>query len=345
MSTKHRSVWSYFLLPALAFVVAVGLAGLSGGAALAATVAVLAVLEVSLSFDNAVVNAKVLGGWDDRWRKLFLGAGIIVAVFGMRFAFPILIVSVTGGMSPQASLDLALHQPAQYAAVLTSKEHLIAAFGGSFLMLVALEYFLDQEKDSHWLAPLEKLLNKLGNVTMAEAAFTLLALVLATLGVPSGEKIAFLTAGIVGILLFSGVKTLGTVLSGGDVGSKVIRAGIGGFLFLEVLDASFSFDGVIGAFALTNNIIWIMAGLGVGALAVRELTLLAVDRGTLAEFPHLEMGAFWAILALAIMMLVGPVYPLPDIVKGLSGAFFIGAAFLTSLYANRQAIEATAEAT
>jgi hypothetical protein len=344
MPTTRRSAWSYFVLPALAFVAAVGFAGLHGGAALAATVAVLAILEVSLSFDNAVVNAKVLGGWDDKWRKLFLGAGIIVAVFGMRFAFPILIVSVTGGMSPQASLDLALHQPAQYAAVLTSKEHLIAAFGGSFLMLVALEYFLDQEREGHWLPFLEAGLKKLGHVTMAESVFTLLALILATLGVPAGEKIAFLTAGIVGILLFSAVKTAGTVLSGGDVGSKVIRAGIGGFLFLEVLDASFSFDGVIGAFALTNNIIWIMAGLGVGALAVRELTLLAVDRGTLTEFPHLEMGAFWAILALAVMMLVGPTYPLPDVVKGLSGAFFIGAAFLTSLYANRQTIEATAAA-
>jgi hypothetical protein len=342
---KQRSVWSYFMIPTLAFFAAIAVAGWQGGLTLAYTVGFLAILEVSLSFDNAVVNAHILQHWDEKWKKLFLGIGIIIAVFGMRFLFPILIVAVAAHMAPTDVLTMAFTDPNRYGATLTSVHHLVAAFGGTFLLLVGLEYFLNQEKENHWLGPIEKVLNKFGLMTMAEAVIAVAVLLLLTPFVGAEERLAYLTAGLVGLVLFSLTKTLGTIASGGgDMASKVIKAGIGGFIYLEVLDASFSFDGVIGAFALTNNIIWIMTGLGVGALAVRELTLLAVDRGTLAEFPHLEMGAFWAILALAGMMLIGPIYELPEIIKGLCGAGFIGAAFITSLLANRAALAQTVAA-
>lgn len=334
---KQRSVWSYFMVPIVAFVLAIATAGYFGGLTLAYTVGFLAILEVSLSFDNAVVNAHVLQNWDEKWKKLFLGVGIIIAVFGMRFIFPIAIVAVAAHLSPAAVLEMAFKEPERYGHTLESVHHIVAAFGGTFLLLVGLEYFLNQEKDSHWLGPIEALFNKLGLATMAEAVIAVIALLVITPFVPVALRMDYLTAGLVGIVLFSITKTLGTIAGGGT--SKVIKAGIGGFIYLEVLDASFSFDGVIGAFALTNNIIWIMVGLGVGALAVRELTLLAVDRGTLTEFPHLEMGAFWAILALAGMMLIGPIYELPEIVKGLAGAGFIGAAFVTSIFANRAVLK------
>ena len=80
------------------------------------------------------------------------------------------------------------------------------------------------------------------------------------------------------------------------------RGGLGAFLYLEVLDASFSFDGVIGAFALTNNILLIAIGLGVGAMYVRSMTIMLVERGTLAQFRYLEHGAFYSIFALSIVM-------------------------------------------
>jgi len=337
----HRPVWKYFAVPVIAFILAVAFAGWQGGLALAYTVGFLAILEVSLSFDNAVVNAHILQNWDEKWKKLFLGVGIIIAVFGMRFIFPIVIVAVAAHMSPAAVLDMAFTDPDRYGHTLEGVHHIVAAFGGVFLLLVGLEYFLNQEKDSHWLGPIEAMLNKLGLMTMAEAAIAIVVLLGLSPFVPEPERLGYLTAGLVGLVLFSFTKTIGTIAAGGDVGSKVIKAGIGGFIYLEVLDASFSFDGVIGAFALTNNIIWIMVGLGVGALAVRELTLLAVDRGTLAEFPHLEMGAFWAILALAGMMLVGPIVELPEVIKGLCGAGFIGAAFVTSILANRATLKST----
>ena len=146
---------SYFRTPAVAFIAAVGLAFAVGGPGLAFTVAVLAVLEVSLSFDNAVVNAKILQAWPDAWRKMFLGVGIIVAVFGMRLLFPVLVVSAAAQLSPPDVLNMALNMPQNYAATLQSVHPLVAAFGGTFLLLVALEYFFDQEKDVDWIAPIE----------------------------------------------------------------------------------------------------------------------------------------------------------------------------------------------
>jgi hypothetical protein len=107
------------------------------------------------------------------------------------------------------------------------------------------------------------------------------------------------------------------------------------FLYLEVLDASFSFDGVIGAFAITSDPILIAIGLGIGAMFIRSLTVFLVRKGTLAEYEYLEHGALWAIGALAIILLLTIEYEVPDVVTGLIGVAFIGAAFASSLIRNR----------
>jgi hypothetical protein len=103
------------------------------------------------------------------------------------------------------------------------------------------------------------------------------------------------------------------------------------FLYLEVLDASFSFDGVVGAFAISKNILIIMAGLGIGALYVRSLTILLVDKGTLAAYRFLEHGAFYAIGALAATMLIGTFLHIPEYITGLLGAAFIGLSVISSV--------------
>lgn len=334
----QKSLLSYFRAPGLAFALGVGAAAIFAGPQTAFIVAVLAVLELSLSFDNAVVNAHILESWDEKWKRIFLGFGMIIAVFGMRLVFPVAIVSVTAGLSPLGALDLALNHPADYAAKLTSVHYLVAAFGGVFLAKVGLEHFIDADKESHWIEPIEKVLSKLGAGVSVEVLVTLITLLTIAHFLPGAEQFGFIVAGILGLITFLVTKNLGTLAAGGgEIGSKVIRASIGGFLYLEMLDASFSFDGVIGAFAITQNLIWITVGLGIGALAVRELTLLAVDRGTLAEFPHLEHGAFWAIITLATIMLISPIVEVPEAVTGLLGAGLIGAAFLTSVLENRKA--------
>ncbi len=343
----QKSALSYFRVPLAALLLGVAAAFFLAGPAVAATVAILAVLEISLAFDNAVVNASILQNWTPSWRRIFLGLGLIIAVFGMRLVFPILIVSAAAGMAPGAVVDLVVHHPQTYAAKLHSVHPLVAGFGGAFLMMIGLSYFLDRDKDKHWISVIEKPLRRFGEWEAIQGALTMLAAFLTSRALPATEQLPYLTAGVLGFISYVASRALGAVLSGSrgeDGASRVIKAGVGGFLYLELLDASMSFDGVIAAFAIADNLIWIAVGLGIGALTVREMTLLCVDRGALADYPHLENGAYWAILVLAALMVVSPVRDVPDVATGLIGAALIGASFLTSVYAKRKTITEPAPA-
>lgn len=154
------------------------------------------------------------------------------------------------------------------------------------------------------------------------------------------EANTFLVAGIAGLLTFLGVEAIGELLEGEEdvVTGQVVRSGAAAFLYLEVLDASFSFDGVIGAFALSNNIFIIALGLGIGAMFVRSMTIMLVDKGTLAEYRFLEHGAFWAIIALAVIMLLSaiPGIRIPETVTGLIGAVLIGLSLWWSIRHRRE---------
>jgi hypothetical protein len=297
--------------------------------------AVLAVMEVSLSFDNAVVNASVLKGWDAFWRKMFLTVGIIVAVFGMRLVFPIVIVAFTADLGMVEVVKLAINNPTEYAAKLTQHHAEIAAFGGAFLSLVGLSFFLDQSKDEHWFEFLESKLALIGT-PLAPTLVTLIALVCLA------DSLPVLLAGIAGIIVYAAVDLLCSLLEGGDedhstVGGTVVKAGIGGFLYLEVLDASFSFDGVVGAFAITNDVVIIMIGLAIGAFFVRSITIYLVEKDTLTTLRYLEHGAMYAIVALAVIMLYGTTgHHVPEVITGFIGiAFILGAAF-ASFRANKK---------
>jgi uncharacterized protein len=317
-----------------------------GGALTALGIAViLAVMEVSLSFDNAVVNASVLKTWDAFWKKLFLGVGIIIAVFGMRLLFPLVIVAVAADISLAEVWTLALNDPKAYSMHLTNHHAEVAAFGGAFLLLVFLNFLLDKEKETHWLGNFEKKLGSLGKMSSVSVMVTIGAL-LACLGmVDEGQKLIVLIAGLWGVLIYVAVDGLSSLLEaeeegGTNVGDMVKRGGIGGFLYLEVLDASFSFDGVIGAFAITNDVVIIMLGLAIGAMFVRSLTIFLVEKGTLDEFVYLEHGAHYAIGILAVIMLLSIKFHIPEIFTGLIGVAFIGASLWSSIRYKKQALAA-----
>ena len=312
-----------------------------GGPRGAVTVGFLAVLETSLSFDNAVVNAGILQGWSALWRKRFLVWGLPVAVFGMRIIFPLAIVGLAAHLGPMAVLDLALHRPDEYGRILTSAHHQIAAFGGTFLLMVFLKFFVDKHKTEHWLRALEQPLSRLGKMESIEAAVTLVVLLLAGHLLEGAERGEFILAGVWGVVTYLFTKGVAALLGaadeeGGVVLKEVVRQGVAGFVYLEVLDASFSFDGVIAAFAMTNNLFIIALGLGAGALFVRSFTLLLVERGTLSRYRYLEHGAFWAIGALAAIMLAGVKYEVPEAVTGLIGAALIVLSLGSSIRANRR---------
>jgi hypothetical protein len=307
--------------------------------------AVLSVLEVSLSFDNAVVNALVLRKMTPLWQRRFLTWGILIAVFGMRLVFPLAVVAIVGGINPFSALRLAVVEPQVYAETMLKTHHIIAAFGGAFLLMVGLKYFFNAHKDIHWLGHIERPLVRMGKMEAIELMVVLLALYgfsrfIGSLPDRDAAENAhdFLVAGIFGLVTFIAVDGLTALLKAPEaMQHEMERASAGMFLYLEVLDASFSFDGVIGAFALTHNIFIIAIGLGIGAMFVRSLTILFVDRGILAEFRYLEHGAFYAILVLAVLMFADTVVHIPEVVTGLLGAIFIGFSFWSSIRYRRAA--------
>lgn len=310
---------------------------------------ILAVMEISLSFDNAVVNASVLKHWDHLWRTIFLTVGIVIAVFGMRLIFPLVIVGVTADMSMIEVAKLALHDPKLYSEKLIAHHAEIAAFGGVFLLLVFLNFMFDDEKDTHWFKWLETKLAALANVQAMSVFIALIALLVMSANVSQESRLVVTLAGIWGIVIYIGVQVIGHLLgddtngdenyenSGVNTSSNIVKAGIGGFLYLEVLDASFSFDGVIGAFAITNDVVIIMLGLAIGAMFVRSMTIYLVEQGTLDSFVYLEHGAHYAIGALAFIMLAsGTGLHIPEVVTGLIGVAFIVWAIFSSITFNKR---------
>ena len=309
-----------------------------GGTAAVATIFFLTVLEVALSFDNAVVNAGVLKNWNHLWRQHFLVWGIFVAVFGMRLVFPLAIVSVVAHINPVEAINIALYQPEIYSHLMAAAHHQVAAFGGVFLMMVFLSFFVARHKTEHWLAFIEKPLTRLGQMEAIQAALTLATLTIFTYFVAPEERFEFLLAGMWGLIVYVFTKGAASLLSPHDaqIEQHVVHQGIGGFLYLELIDASFSFDGVLGAFAMTNNLFIIALGLGAGAMFVRSFTVLLVEKGTLNHYRYLEHGAFWAIGSLAFLMLLDVILSIPEAITGLLGAVLILASLGSSILANRQ---------
>jgi hypothetical protein len=300
---------------------------------------ILSILEVSISFDNAVVNATVLKEMTPLWQRRFLTWGMLIAVFGMRLIFPLLILAVVAQLNPWEALSMAALRPDEYAQIMLSVHHEVSAFGGSFLMLVALKYFFDEAKDVHWIRVIEKPLVKLGRLEAVEVGLVLLILYFLSKQAPAEESLPILYSGIIGIVCFLAVEGIGEFLKTpeNDGSMDLHRASLGMFLYLEVLDASFSFDGVIGAFAITNNLFIIAIGLGVGAMFVRSLTIVMVERGTLDAFEYLEHGAFYAVAALATIMLLGTLVHIPEWFTGFVGAAFIGFSIWASIKKRRAA--------
>ncbi|GAA3915827.1 DUF475 domain-containing protein [Streptomyces lacrimifluminis] len=332
-------------------------------------VLILSILEISLSFDNAVVNAGILKKMNAFWQKLFLTVGILIAVFGMRLVFPVVIVAVSAKVGPIEAVELAIDNPGRYEDLVTDAHPAIAAFGGMFLLMIFLD-FIFEDRDIKWLGRLERPLARLGKVDMLSICVALIALLVSALTFATHAHVStghadksatVLLAGVAGLIIylvvggFSGYfedkleeeeehehEAEETAKAEGRPVSVVALAGKAAFflfLYLEVLDASFSFDGVIGAFAITNHIFWMALGLGIGAMYVRSLTVYLVRQGTLDDYVYLEHGAHYAIGALASILLITIQYEISEIITGLVGVILIAASFLSSVRRNK-ALEA-----
>lgn len=323
--------------------VALAVALIVGGPQDLAIVAILGVLEISLSFDNAVVNAKVLTRMHPVWQRLFLTVGILIAVFGMRLVLPVIIVAITAHLSISDVVNLAVNHADEYGKKLADAKEAIYAFGGTFLFMIFLDFVFDLERDVFWLKPVERALARIGKLDQLSVVIALGGIFLMSGLADENKTKTVLIAGLIGLAAYLAVNALDNLFeeamddedesaepSAGMTGA-VFKAGVFTFLYLEVLDASFSFDGVIGAFAISDKVLVIALGLGVGAFWIRSLTLYLVRKGTLSEYVYLEHGAHWAIGVLAVIMILQVKYEVPEVVTGLTGVAFIGLALLSSV--------------
>lgn len=303
------------------------------GASATLVTLVLIAIEIAFSFDNAIVNAKVLEKLNSFWRQLFLTLGLLVAIVGMRLLFPVLIVVASAHLPFTTVVNLALHHPEQYAAHLAQAHTTISAFGGGFLLALTLFFFFDQDRSQFWLGRLERPLQKLGGQWWAAPLVGVV--VVAALSLLAGNQShVVLRAGSFGVLLYTAITLfidwLGAVTGAERAGRYVGWTALVAFCYLQVLDASFSFDGVLGAFAITNKVILIAVGLGVGALWVRSLTVFMVKKQTLKSYIYLEHGAHYAILVLAAALLISIFWNVPDAITGIVGLGVIAASLLAS---------------
>lgn len=305
------------------------------------TALVLTIVELAVSFDNAVVNAAKMEKMNLFWRKMFLTVGMLIAVGLMRLYFPIQIVSVVGDIGLMETFNLAVGDPDKFSSILNSAHEAIAGFGGAFLMMVFLKYFIDHEKKVHWITPIESFMAKMGDKVESIQAVVVLSLAWLVRGEMESHGDTFFYSAILGVGVYILVDAIKTALEAIDEmlargAYAFLAGGLGTFIYLEVLDASFSFDGVIAAFAISKSIFVVTAGLAVGAMFVRSMTMMLVEEGTLSEYRYLESGAFWAIGGLSLAMFAGALTHIPEWLIAGTSATLIIASFIHSVHHNRQ---------
>ncbi len=307
-------------------------------------VAFLSILEITLSFDNAVINAMKLEKMNEIWRHRFLTWGIIIAVFGMRFLFPIIVVAAFSGLSVLGVAKLALYDVDKYAHYLHQVHAPLVTFGGAFLLMIFFSYFFNHNKDTHWICCIEKPIQRMNCIKYIDVVLTLISLMVLQNFIPEHQKVAVIMAGFTGIVLYLIVDSISNLLEciaekkAALIGTTA-KLGFIGFLYLELIDASFSLDGVLGAFAISKDIIIISIGLAIGAMFVRSLTIFMVDMKTLKQYLFLEHGAHWAIGFLAVIMYISTRIEIPEVVTGGTGLIIVAAAFITSILHNKKQLK------
>ncbi len=301
----------------------------------------LSILEITLSFDNAVINALKLEKMDKKWQHRFITWGIAIAVFGMRFLFPIIVVAIFSGLTIMAVTKLALYDVDQYTHYLHIAHAPLVTFGGAFLMMIFWSYFFNPEKQVHWLSIIEKPMIKVHCIRYIDVILVLASIMVLQHFIPDEQKTAVVMAGLSGVICFLVVDSISNLLE--DIAERkaalmgeTAKLGFIGFLYLELIDASFSLDGVLGAFAISKDIIIITIGLAIGAMFVRSLTLYMVDMKTLKQYLYLEHGAHWAIGFLAVVMFISTRMEVPEWVTGGAGLVIVGSAFIASVIHNRR---------
>jgi len=264
------------------------------------TVAGLILFETISSIDNAVINAEVLSTMGQRARKWFLLWGLLIAVFLLRGALPWLIVWVTNpSLGPIGSFTAALSSDPSVVHAVEASAPILLSGGGIFLIFLFFHWlFLEPKrfglKGEHFFMSQGVWFYALVSIILAVVVwFSLQSSPLMAFGAVIGSTAFFITHGFKENAQKSEEQLLDKNSGKSDL-SKIF--------YLEVIDATFSIDGVIGAFAFTLSVPLILLGNGIGAFVVRELTIHNIDR--IKRYVYLKNGAMYSILVLGIIMLL-----------------------------------------
>jgi uncharacterized protein len=286
----------------------------------------LVVFEIVNSIDNAVVNATVLKTMSMLWRKRFLFIGIITSVFLVRFLLPLAIVGISVPNISLQEMFLAFSGQSDIAArAIELQKPVILAFGGIFLLFLYLHWLFLEKKDPLYI---ERFIKEKHAAWFFAIASVLLVLIMylarANSAMMLAAAIGSATFFIVYGLRETAEKNEAHMVAGGNALSDLSK-----FVYLEVLDATFSFDGVVGAFAFSINLLLILIGLGIGAIVVRELTIKGID--SISKYKYLKNGALTSIGFLGIFMLIESfTIELPAYIPTLITFLVIGVAFYQS---------------
>jgi len=263
------------------------------------TIAGLAIFESITSIDNAIINAEILATMQAKARRWFLTWGILIAVFGIRGLLPWLIVWVMApGLSPWQALTATFtDDPAAQKAIQDSAPVLLIGGGVFFIFLFCNLLFEEPKKFG---LPGEDFFARQGAWFYAMVSIALMLIVWFAL-----KKEPMLGFGaVVGSTAFfitHGFKRYAETQEERLLHAQTTISDIAKIIYLEVIDSTFSIDGVVGAFAFTLSVPLILLGNGIGAIVVRQLTIYNLDK--IKRYVYLKNGAMYSVLVLGFVML------------------------------------------
>ena len=288
-------------------------------------IAGLALFEAISSIDNAVINAEVLGKMSQKARRWFLTYGMLIAVFGLRLGLPLAIVwAANPSIAPMDILTAAFNSDPSVAEAMEKTAPVLLAGGGVFLIFLFF-HWLFLEPKHYGLPKTEEFFMRQGVWFYSTVALLLAAIIWFALEIDA--MMAFgAVIGSTAFFITHGFK------QNAELKEKELLSGESGMsdwskiFYLEVIDGTFSIDGVVGAFAFTMSIPLIMIGSGVGALIVRQVTISNIE--AVKKYKYLKNGAMYSVFVLGIVMLADafgihvPEYVSPLATFAILGYFF-----------------------
>jgi hypothetical protein len=282
----------------------------------------LCVFEIVSSLDNAVVNADVLATMSAKWRKWFLVWGIFFGVFLVRGALPWLIVwGANPSIGPWGAFIASFSNDPHIAESLEKSAPVLLVGGGLFLIFLFFHWLFLEPKN--FGLNMEKYISRQG--AWFYAIVSVILAVVVWLAIKKNPMMAFSASiGATAFFITHGFKEHAARVEA-EMKDNTNMSDVSKLIYLEILDATFSIDGVIGAFAFTMSVPIIILGNGLGAIVVRELTIRGVDR--IRNYPYLKNGAMYSIFFLGIVMLLDsfgvhiPHYVAPLITFAVIGFF------------------------